>query len=367
MLIIPYVCLTLSTLIIRFIDILQKNMVLSKTVKNILKIFPEAVLIQGLDEKSNELTIKFINQAAKSSLISYLSPYGKPIDDAKLKFSLKDEIYGNFCNQRQGQGTQSCELTLSEVLSFHQSLLSDAQEEVVSSIELTPLLQDKEDEHPRHFNLKTIKVNWESSGASFMHVFINTTHIKKYEHEKTTNELLQLMFSSISHEFRSPLNAFSNALSMLEINYNSNFDRLQALADNESRDSKTLMRQMDSSKKYFKIGKVSSTLMLNLTEDILDLAKMQAKSFSLNNEAFSVRTLAEEIEYLFSFQYEGKSLFFILDVDEQTLRTSFCSDMGRIKQILLNLLSNALKFTSMGGVTLTIRLSRAFDEDLFQH
>jgi len=56
---------------------------------------------------------------------------------------------------------------------------------------------------------------------SYMHVFINTTHIKKYENEKAVNELLHLMFSSVSHEFRTPLNAFTNALSMIELNCNS--------------------------------------------------------------------------------------------------------------------------------------------------
>ena len=51
-----------------------------------------------------------------------------------------------------------------------------------------------------------------------MHVFLNTTQVKKYEKEKALNKCLQLMFSSVSHEFRTPLNAFSNALNLLEIN-----------------------------------------------------------------------------------------------------------------------------------------------------
>lgn len=42
--------------------------------------------------------------------------------------------------------------------------------------------------------------------------------------------------------------------------------------------------------------------MLNLTEDILDLAKMQAGTFSLNEEVFSIKTLADDIEYIFGFQ-----------------------------------------------------------------
>ena len=71
------------------------------------------------------------------------------------------------------------------------------------------------------YDLKTIKVKWESCDDSLMHVLLNTTQVKKYEKEKALNKCLQLMFSSVSHEFRTPLNAFSNALNLIELNIES--------------------------------------------------------------------------------------------------------------------------------------------------
>ena len=52
-----------------------------------------------------------------------------------------------------------------------------------------------------------------------MHVFINTSSVKKLEKEKATNKCLRIMFSSISHEFRTPLNAFMNAVELLKLNF----------------------------------------------------------------------------------------------------------------------------------------------------
>ena len=72
----------------------------------------------------------------------------------------------------------------------------------------------------KYFDVKTLRVNWNNNKNSFIQVLINTTTIKHYEMEKTKNECLQLMFSSISHEFRTPINAFSNSMLLIESNYN---------------------------------------------------------------------------------------------------------------------------------------------------
>lgn len=107
--------------------------------------------------------------------------------------------------------------------------------------------------------------------------------------------------------------------------------------------------------------------MLSLTEDILDLAKMQSGTFTLNEELFTIGSLVSEIEYIFDFQCARKNLYFRVDADEQMRRLSFNSDSGRLKQVLMNLISNAFKFTEQGGITVAFKIRRVFDFHLFQH
>ena len=67
--------------------------------------------------------------------------------------------------------------------------------------------------------VKTVRVKWNNNENSFIHVFINTTSIKQFETEKARNEMLQMMFSSVSHEFRTPINAFTNSIFLIESSY----------------------------------------------------------------------------------------------------------------------------------------------------
>ena len=111
---------------------------------------------------------------------------------------------------------------LSEFLYLQTQKAWNCDSEVSSSIELLDKNKDNEDNSNSIFyNVKTLLAKWEDNDNSFIHVFVNTTAIKKYEMEKSRNEVMQLMFSSVSHEFRTPINAFTNSISFIESNYNS--------------------------------------------------------------------------------------------------------------------------------------------------
>ena len=118
--------------------------------------------------------------------------------------------------------------------------------------------------------------------------------------------------------------------------------------------------------KYFKIGKVSSTILLSLIEDILDLAKLEVGTFSLNEESFLVRKLLEEIDYIFAFQCSQKKLNFKIEADWDVWNATFISDHRRIKQILMNLISNSFKFTNIGGITLKVRSRQRLGKSAFR-
>ena len=105
---------------------------------------------------------------------------------------------------------------------------------------------------------------------------------------------------------------------------------------------------------------------MSLVEDILDLAKIEAGTFSLNEKLFKVRSLVEDVQYAFEFQCEQKGIYFNIELDHSLLDGTFCSDVGRIKQVLNNLISNACKFTLQGGITLHISTKTIFDPDSFE-
>ena len=174
------------------------------------------------------------------------------------------------------------------------------------------------------------------------------------------------MLSSVSHEFRTPINAFSNSMLLIEANYKNLIKNLNEKV-NSKIGSDILPRQIsEANDKYFKIWKISTTSLMWLVEDILDLAKIEAGTFRLVNEPFCVETLVNEIGYIFDFQCAQKGLLFRIDASNELLRSYFCSDIGRIKQVLINLISNAFKFTMQGGITLQIIESSKFLPESFE-
>lgn len=110
------------------------------------------------------------------------------------------------------------------------------------------------------------------------------------------------MFASVSHEFRTPLNAFTNSIVLLENNYDLFNQKYSQIIPQNTKDLLKDYRMEESNDKFFKICKISSKILLSLVEDILDLAKIEAGTFSLFIKPFQVKTLVEEIESIFSFQ-----------------------------------------------------------------
>ena len=86
-----------------------------------------------------------------------------------------------------------------------------------------------------HFLLKTLKINWEGNKNSFMHVLINTTSIVKLEEAKNDIRCQKIMFTSASHEFRTPLNAILNSLNFIRDLHKTMLNKIEYATDDDAR------------------------------------------------------------------------------------------------------------------------------------
>ena len=119
------------------------------------------------------------------------------------------------------------------------------------------------------------------------------------------------MFSSISHEFRTPLNAFMHAVSLMKDSF-SNYSMIAEISQDQERKA---FKEVKRFEKFNKIATVSTSTLQSLVEDILDLAKMEAGTFSLNIFPFKLQKLMDDISYIFGFQCEQKGIDFQINLE----------------------------------------------------
>ena len=137
--------------------------------------------------------------------------------------------------------------------------------------------------------------------------------------------------ANMSHELRTPLNGIMGFFELLK---------------NEPLNNKQMS--------YATNGFNSSKLLARILNDILDVSKLEANQLNISEHPFRLDTLLREVGTLLSSSIKDKSIELWFDV-EPNLNTYLLGDDIRIRQILLNLCNNAIKFTDHGYVKLTVQ------------
>ena len=134
----------------------------------------------------------------------------------------------------------------------------------------------------------------------------------------------------VSHEMRSPITGVLGMTSLLLL---SNLDERQ--------------------RRFVSLAQTSAETLLQLVNDILDLAKIESGRFQLDLQPFSIGAVANEVGEIFQVLARSKGVDLVLAVDS-TLPPTLIGDALRMRQIVTNLVSNAVKFTAKGTVSLSV-------------
>jgi len=137
--------------------------------------------------------------------------------------------------------------------------------------------------------------------------------------------------ANMSHELRTPMNGILGSIQLL---------RVGTLAPEQE----SLVAMLHS----------SSELLLSLLNDILDTSRIEAGKLDVQEKPFDLRELVGQVGRTFRVAASGKGLELIERVDPQ-LPTTCIGDIKHIRQVLMNLVGNAIKFTSEGAIRLEVR------------
>ena len=144
------------------------------------------------------------------------------------------------------------------------------------------------------------------------------------------NKAKSMFLANMSHEIRTPMNAIIGFSDLL----------YSSIKDAKQRSQIEAIRS-------------SGKNLLIIINDILDLSKIEAGKLVIQNEPINIHNIIKEIETIFAHITQEKGIQFVIDqVDE--IPTSLLLDETRIRQILFNLIGNAVKFTDSGEVTLSV-------------
>lgn len=146
------------------------------------------------------------------------------------------------------------------------------------------------------------------------------------------NKSKSMFLANMSHEIRTPMNAVLGMLQLL------------LKADLRP-------RQQDFATK----AHIAATSLLGVLNDILDFSKIDAGKLELENQPFNVNDVMEHVAIVLSGNLHNKSIELLFDLDTQ-LPPGLVGDEMRLQQVLINLVSNAIKFTEQGEIVVATRL-----------
>jgi PAS domain S-box-containing protein len=155
------------------------------------------------------------------------------------------------------------------------------------------------------------------------------------EEAERANQAKSMFLANMSHELRTPLNAILGFTQLM--------NRDETISE--------------PARKNLAIINRSGEHLLSMINDVLDLSKIEAGKTDLKEEPFDLIAIIEDVGEMLKSRAQAKGLDVIVELD-CNLKRFVRADLGKIRQILINLLGNAVKFTDAGGIALRARMTK---------
>ncbi|MCB0280962.1 MAG: response regulator [Calditrichae bacterium] len=158
---------------------------------------------------------------------------------------------------------------------------------------------------------------------------------------KKASQAKSEFLATMSHEIRTPINGVIGMIDFLK----------ETKLNKEQREA-------------VEIIDISSDALLSVINDILDFSKIESGNIEIDTIDFNLKELVQSIHSMFKHTAVKKGITFEIKLDP-TLYQFYTGDPGKIRQVLVNLTGNAIKFTSKGGVIISV--SRLAESDQYDH
>jgi PAS domain S-box-containing protein len=187
---------------------------------------------------------------------------------------------------------------------------------------------------PRARDIVTVYAEHAALALDNAQLVANLEHARRVAEE--ANQLKSMFLANTSHELRTPLSAIMGALEIVLEN---------------------MVTSPGEQRRFIQTAHTSAQRLLYLINDLLDFAKIEADKVDLQLEPVDILTLVGEVHMLVQAQAEKKGLLLTLQVVEEP--PPIRADATKVRQVLLNLLGNAVKFTEHGEVATRVQVDRA--------
>ncbi|SFQ32780.1 Signal transduction histidine kinase [Lachnospiraceae bacterium XBB1006] len=167
------------------------------------------------------------------------------------------------------------------------------------------------------------------------------------EEAERANSAKSRFLANMSHEIRTPINTIMGMDEMI-------------LREDKRQDMEPYVKHVGQ---YAQSIKRAADSLLSLINDILDLSKIESGKMNLVNREYSVEELLRSLITMIRVRSNEKDLGFTYDVDE-TIPQRLYGDDGKIKQVMLNLLTNAVKYTEIGSLNLFMKVLEQTDTEV---